>query len=80
MADLADLRNLQQNIGADVQPCTDRKRRQINAFGRQIFGEIAVLNVKAFGSDFFNAFFGQKTDLPDDIGLGMGVIFQPQIF
>jgi hypothetical protein len=34
----------------------------------------------AFRSDFVNAFFGQKTDLPDDAGLGMGVVFETKIF
>lgn len=58
---------------------TNGERRQINAFGSEIFREITILDIKAFGPDFLNAFFGQKADLPDAV-FCMSIIFETQVF
>jgi len=79
MADLAYLRNFQQHFVSNFQFRADGKLRQINALYRKIFREIPVIYIKTLFSDFINALFRKKTNLPDS-GFRVSVVFQPKIF
>jgi hypothetical protein len=76
---LADLGDLDQCVFSQFQAGAHRQFPEFDAFGGNIFGKIARIDVKAFFPDLGNTLNSQKTDLAMPI-TGMGVIFQTVVF
>jgi len=79
MAFLADLGDFHQCVFSQLQAGAHRQFPEFDAFGGNVFGKIAWIDIKTLLSNFGNAFNGQKTDLAMPI-TGMGVVFQAVVF
>jgi hypothetical protein len=78
MTFFADLCDFHQSIFPQFQASAHRKFPELDAFGGNIFGKIAWIDIETLLTNLRDAFNGQKTDLAMPI-TGMGIIFKTVI-